>query len=159
MNLPSSRRAAMRLGSTTYFTGKPCPKGHVDERATGSGSCRECSRGKGNARKTTRYHTDPAYREKVNADSFRNRILRQYGLTLEDYDSLMASTGGNCTSCGKQMEMSGPASSTRAVVDHCHTTGKVRGMICNGCNRGIGYFGDDPKLLRLAAEYLERTQP
>jgi len=45
-----------------------------------------------------------------------------------------------------------------AVVDHCHTTGKIRGILCNSCNRGIGYFRDNPKFLTNAASYLTGTE-
>jgi hypothetical protein len=51
-----------------------------------------------------------------------------------------------CIICGD----SGPL-----VVDHDHSTGKVRGMLCNHCNRGLGHFRDDPELLTFAAEYLK----
>lgn len=50
-----------------------------------------------------------------------------------------------CVICGA----SGPL-----VVDHCHSTGQVRGMLCNHCNRGLGHFKDDPMLLEFAAQYL-----
>lgn len=43
-------------------------------------------------------------------------------------------------------------------VDHCHSTGKVRGMLCDKCNRGLGYFKDNPKSLRMAAEYIARAR-
>jgi hypothetical protein len=42
-------------------------------------------------------------------------------------------------------------------VDHCHTGGHVRGIICNECNRGLGYFRDSPNALRNAASYLEES--
>ena len=50
-----------------------------------------------------------------------------------------------CVICGTEETL---------VVDHDHTTGKVRGMLCNHCNRGLGHFRDDPTLLEFAAQYL-----
>jgi hypothetical protein len=47
----------------------------------------------------------------------------------------------------------------RMAMDHCHTTGQVRGMLCRRCNQGIGLFGDNPALLRAAATYLEKKTP
>jgi hypothetical protein len=52
-----------------------------------------------------------------------------------------------CAICGVTERIS--------VMDHCHVTGKLRGFLCNSCSRGLGYFRDSPKLLRLAAIYLE----
>jgi hypothetical protein len=76
----------------------------------------------------------------------RNHRLRfLYGLSIEDYNALLAQQGGACAICRKQ-----PAH--RLCVDHCHATKKVRRLLCR---RFIGYFGDDPRLLRLAAAYLE----
>lgn len=83
-----------------------------------------------------------------------SRLWRTYGLTVEDEEALWASTAGKCPICQKAMERSGLMSSSRAVVDHCHASGKVRSIICNGCNRGLGYFGDNPEALEAAASYL-----
>ena len=51
----------------------------------------------------------------------------------------------NCVICGDDADL---------VVDHDHVTGKIRGMLCNHCNRGLGHFRDDPMLLEFAAQYL-----
>ncbi len=55
---------------------------------------------------------------------------------------------GLCACCHNLM--------TRPVVEHDHKTNKVRGLTCNGCNRGLGFFDDNPAKLRAAAEYLEK---
>ena len=70
--------------------------------------------------------------------------------------------GGNCSLCGKE-EVALSRHSTgelRALQqDHCHKTGVQRGLLCLGCNRGLGAFLDDPALMRRAAEYVESYRP
>jgi hypothetical protein len=83
----------------------------------------------------------------------RNRRLRSnYGLSIEGYNALLAQQGGACAICRKHPEQ-------RLCVDHCHVTRKVRRLLCRRCNLGIGYFGDDPRLLRRAVAYLEAFLP
>lgn len=82
------------------------------------------------------------------------RILRQYGLTIADYDAMLEAQGGGCAICGA-VEVEGDRTSFHHV-DHCHASGKVRGVLCRHCNNGLGHFRDDPSLLRAAAKYLER---
>jgi hypothetical protein len=74
----------------------------------------------------------------------RRRLKKVYGLTLEAYNE-MQKVG--CQICGTKDET--------LHVDHCHRTGKVRGLLCGICNRGLGFFRDDPAKLRKAATYLE----
>jgi Recombination endonuclease VII len=81
-----------------------------------------------------------------------HRLKFLYGISIEDYNALLAQQGGACAICRKR-----PA--YRLCVDHCHATKKVRRLLCRGCNFGIGYFGDDPRLLRAAAAYLEAFLP
>ena len=75
-----------------------------------------------------------------------NRI---YGITLEDYDTMLEVQNGCCAIC-KTDDVKG-----RFAIDHCHTTGKVRGLLCFDCNTGIGKLKDDPSLLLSAYEYLQ----
>lgn len=74
-------------------------------------------------------------------------LWRRYGLTLHDVAALLDEQHGGCAICG----VPGPEH-----VDHCHATGRVRGLLCFGCNGGLGQFRDDPDRLRSAIDYLER---
>jgi hypothetical protein len=72
------------------------------------------------------------------------------------YKTLVALFGEQCAICGWEPdpEASGQGSYGRLCVDHCHGTGKVRGLLCNDCNRAIGAMKDDPDRLAKAAAYL-----
>jgi hypothetical protein len=77
-----------------------------------------------------------------------SHLKRHYGLTEAERDEMAASRMGLCVICPKA-----PA----VHVDHCHKTGKVRGVLCFNCNSAIGKLGDDPDAVRRAAAYLEGT--
>ncbi|MBV9125670.1 MAG: endonuclease VII domain-containing protein [Planctomycetes bacterium] len=85
---------------------------------------------------------------------FEAHLKTKYGLSLERYDEILAEQGGVCLICRKAPV--GKRRNERLSVDHNHETGKVRGILCHQCNAGLGWFRDDPKLLRSAAEYLEK---
>ena len=70
----------------------------------------------------------------------------KYGLDDSEFKAMSASQDGRCAIC--QVEAS-------LVVDHCHGTGRVRGLLCHGCNVGLGFFRDNQESLRSAIEYLE----
>ncbi|MBZ6230551.1 endonuclease VII domain-containing protein [Streptomyces olivaceus] len=73
-------------------------------------------------------------------------LKRQYGITEVERDALVASQGGACCIC-----LAAPA----AHVDHCHETGRVRGVLCFSCNAALGQFKDRPDAIRRAAAYVE----
>lgn len=73
---------------------------------------------------------------------------KKYGLTVEQVDAMLEEHNGLCHSC-----LSKPA----AVIDHCHETNAVRGMLCQECNLGIGLLGDDLESVQKAVEYLSRV--
>lgn len=82
-----------------------------------------------------------------------NRYKSQYGITLEQYDAMLEAQNNGCAICGVSPEQNG----RRLDIDHCHTSGKVRGLLCTNCNTGIGKFNDDPDLLAEAMKYLYRN--
>lgn len=79
-----------------------------------------------------------------NPDKAREKQARRYGLTLEEYDQIIAR---GCAICGTH--------EGRICIDHCHTTGKVRDALCDACNRGIGAMGDNLERVEKAAKYLK----
>ena len=81
----------------------------------------------------------------------RWKYATKYGITLEDYDQILLSQNGVCAIC-HTTDPGGPGK--RFVVDHNHDTGDVRGLLCNNCNRGIGYLKDSPNILSSALTYL-----
>ena len=74
-----------------------------------------------------------------------------YGLTQSDVESMIESQGGLCAICGERPE---DRIRLGLVVDHCHETGAVRGMLCSNCNRAIGLFGDRVETVMSATSYL-----
>lgn len=81
------------------------------------------------------------------------QLKRAYGMTSADYEKMLNSQSGCCAICGipaGKIKRGGG----RLVVDHDHETGKVRGLLCHKCNRGIGQFNDDITLLDSAKRYL-----
>lgn len=82
----------------------------------------------------------------------REQFVRwRYGMEAEDLRALEAAQGGLCAICRN------PPSGHRALhVDHDHETGRVRGLLCHGCNTGLGAFGDSADRLDAAISYLAR---
>jgi hypothetical protein len=98
------------------------------------------------------------YRKNNKETVLNTKYKNRYGITVKEYNTMLAKQGGVCAICKeKESSISRWHSKTiRLAVDHNHTTGVVRGVLCNRCNRGIGYLNDDITILRAAIEYLER---
>jgi hypothetical protein len=94
-----------------------------------------------------RCRSNAAYRER----RALARLARLYGLSAERYRRMVREQNGLCRIC------KGPAR-RRLCVDHCGVTRRVRGLLCDNCNTGIGLLRHDPKRLRAAAAYLERAR-
>ena len=79
-------------------------------------------------------------------------LKRTYGITLDQYKELFEQQEGKCRICGKHSD-----ECPRSLdVDHNHTNGKIRGLLCNKCNQALGLFNDNVDTLRRAIEYLEK---
>lgn len=89
--------------------------------------------------------------EKCRADHLRHK----FGMSSSDYQKLLDRQGGGCAICGRTES---DATKPNLSVDHNHSTGKIRGLLCGKCNTALGKFQDSPELLRKAAEYVERAQ-
>lgn len=79
------------------------------------------------------------------------QIKTKYGIDKEEYNEMLTAQNFSCAICNKHMaECAQPL-----YIDHCHSTGKVRGLLCCPCNSGIGLMNDDVSLLNKAVKYLE----
>lgn len=119
--------------------------------------CKEC-----HIKQTTEnYHRNPSINESnkkryfQNIDAERNRdYKRKYGISLEQYNEMLESQNSCCSICGTSSK---EVSKNRLFVDHCHRTGKVRGLLCHHCNSMIGLARDDVNVLSRAISYLKEN--
>lgn len=103
----------------------------------------------------------PEYHERVSTRSqmtqseyWRHWKMKQsYGIGLPDYMKMYTEQKGKCSVCGNERPNFGKCG---LVIDHCHSKGHIRGLLCVHCNTGLGQFRDDPVLLAKAIEYLKR---
>lgn len=89
-------------------------------------------------------------------------IKWKYGISQKEYLEILENQGYKCAICGvDHQETKRPGNlkhsgeSFGLCIDHCHTTGKVRGLLCNQCNRALGLFQDSSYILQKAKEYLD----
>jgi hypothetical protein len=129
---------------------------YVDRgRATGRQSkCKKCQR----IRFLERMAQDAGkVRETVRRSQAKGRRRRLYGISDETYQAMVVEQEGRCRICNK---IPPPPMGTYGglVIDHCHRTQVVRGLLCHSCNRGIGLLGDDPETIQRAYEYITRRR-
>jgi hypothetical protein len=102
------------------------------------------------ARDSSRIDKYEKERRKEKPEAFRAiQLKRRYGMSLDDFDQMLKAQGGLCALC-----LTKPA----VDVDHCHSNGKVRALLCRACNLGLGMFSDKPEMLRKAASYIEANR-
>lgn len=83
-----------------------------------------------------------------------NKLKKKYNITIEDFQIMLKNQNNKCLICDSLLEIK-DLNSNYPHVDHDHSTGKVRGILCMNCNLGLGYFNDSIKLLNKAIIYLQ----
>jgi len=130
----------------TYFAKNSAKKDGLQERCT---PCRNEHYNKNRAdiseRRRASYCTDT---------SWERKIQYAYNLTKEDFLKMLDSQGNVCAIC-RSDDWGCGKKTTRPHVDHNHETGKVRGLLCNNCNRSLGLLKDNADVLKSAVKYLE----
>lgn len=104
--------------------------------------CKECDTA---ARKAYQDKQCPELKREM---AKRRSLRSKYGLELEEYEAMVEASGGLCEIC-KEVPYG------YLCVDHCHTTGKVRGLLCGKCNQALGLFQDSTWNLEAAISYLQ----
>lgn len=91
----------------------------------------------------------------LSPDRYKNYNLKHnYGISKADMDSMLDRQNHKCAICGTEENVVIKGKKIRLSIDHCHTTGKVRGLLCSKCNQGLGSFKDRIDLLDAAKQYL-----
>ena len=91
--------------------------------------------------------------EKMKLNNRIAHLKRFYNMTLQEYDELLELQEGLCDICGVTLE-----DNRSTHIDHCHTTGKARGILCANCNKGLAFFDDNVLTLANSISYLEKHQ-
>lgn len=109
------------------------------------GSCKSCDK------KRSREWKE-AHPEQHRARLRRNKLQARYGISIEQYDELLLAQDGKCACCGSNTP---GGYGTTFRVDHDHTSGAIRGLLCQSCNAGIGFLGDTVEGVTQALAYLQ----
>lgn len=136
------RGRARHAGLKTYFTGRPCHRGHLSERNTCDGKCRQCRppSAVNYAAKSAKWRKDNPQKET------ETRYRYRYGVEL----SQIRPKPENCELCGMAHK--------KIVFDHDHISMKFRGWICDPCNIVLGSVKENIETLKKMTQYLEKYQ-
>lgn len=134
---------------------------YVKNKSTGCRftECKECrsnyhkSYYRNNLENFKEYYKKLDITDKRKAQIRNNHLNHKYGISLDDYENMFRLQGGLCKICQiPQSELK-----QNFAVDHCHKTGKIRGLLCKPCNQALGNFKDSVNLLESAINYLKIT--
>lgn len=125
--------AAIENGFTEYKSTDPCPHGHYRRYVT-TNNCIDCN---------------DAKRAERSEKARWSRIKKEYGLSEDQVQTMLVDQVNACAICSTDI-------ATGYHIDHCHTTGKVRSLLCSRCNQALGLLDEDQAKIQKAADYLKR---
>ena len=118
----------------------------------GASECKVCSK----ERMKKLYEANPGLKREY---ATRYKLKKYYGLTPEDRISMLERCNYKCQICGTAVQLPEAGGGAKnANIDHCHTTGSVRGILCGHCNKGLGHFRDDPGIIQRASQYIQHRR-
>ena len=154
----------------TYFTGRPCRRGHIAERYAASRRCVECARENAQTPEQKKrvadigrtphgHNTSAKYRNSPKGrTTARNGQARRKGITAPppEWECPPRPENGKCQCCGRiaPSHKGKPPGRESLVLEHDHHTGAFRGWTCSNCNAGLGFFGDSMVGIRRAVQYM-----
>jgi len=148
------RKDARARGDKYYMPLHPCVRGHLSKRLVKYGQCLECA--KEHARLARQKRPSDHYLKFERP----SKLKRLYGLTEEGYERLLKGQNSGCAICGSSDPGGRLYKRCRIKhfnVDHDHKNGKVRGLLCQKCNRALGLLDDSPERALKVAQYLRRA--
>lgn len=126
-----------------FFKEKAKPDGY-------SNYCKECTSIRGKVRYREKYPLKDGTRSLFSLREWH--LKTKYNITEDQYNNMLQEQSNRCLICNSESN----AESKKFAVDHCHKTGKVRGLLCSECNSGIGFLKENPDIMLSAIEYLKK---
>lgn len=153
-DIPFTKNEARSRGLRFFFTGELCAKGHLSPRYT-KGTCVECvrldSKSERFLEKTRKWRAE-------NKRQMKHNNLKKFGISILDYEAILRKQDFKCAICRTDLDLHSGKTAAGPAVDHCHQTNRVRGILCQCCNRGIGLLKDSCEVLAAAILYLKEVE-
>ena len=146
-----------------HYTGMPCKKCGNTLRYVNNGGCVDCCKDhttEAKLRAAKNYSTSKKGREHQKKQRQKRvdyqkgfNLQKLYGITLDDYNKMLTEQNHSCKICERHVD----EFDRTLAVDHCHTTGKVRGLLCSNCNTALGLMKEDVGNIMKMVEYVSRN--
>lgn len=126
----------------------------LEAKLEGIKECRSCKRPVSLSKFNKNCRTADGYQSSCQECARGQKLKQRYNITTQDKQRLYCEQNGKCALCENSIDFNGK----NTHVDHCHTTGRVRGILCHNCNTALGKLGDTPERLLAAYLYVTKQQ-